>query len=103
MIVPASLIEFKRPEKTNTLKEKAKGKVGETGTTRAREVGGDWDKSSKGHSGKSFYYKSESSSKDKDKEKKPLACFLCEGLHRVRDCPKRSKLSAIAREEQQPE
>ncbi|OMO54028.1 Aspartic peptidase [Corchorus capsularis] len=32
-----------------------------------------------------------------------MACFLCEGPHRVRDSPKRSKLSAIAREEQQPE
>ncbi|OMO74467.1 reverse transcriptase [Corchorus capsularis] len=92
MTVAESLIEFKRPEKTNTPKEKGKGKVG-----------GDRDKSSKGGSGKSYSHKSESYNKDKDKEKWPLACFLCEGPHRVRDCPKRSKLSAIAREEQQPE
>ncbi|OMO77547.1 reverse transcriptase [Corchorus capsularis] len=92
MTVAKSLIEFKRLEKTNTPKEKGKGKVG-----------GDRDKSSKGGWGKSFSHKGESSNKDKDKEKRPLACFLCEGPHRVRDCPKRSKLSAIAREEQQPE
>ncbi|KAH1056553.1 hypothetical protein J1N35_034618 [Gossypium stocksii] len=34
----------------------------------------------------------------RENEKKPLKCFLCCGLYRMRDCPEQSKTSAISKE-----
>jgi hypothetical protein len=38
-----------------------------------------------------------------DKPRRPIECFLCEGLHLVRDCPSRGKLAALAQEMYQDE
>ncbi|OMP06995.1 hypothetical protein COLO4_07731 [Corchorus olitorius] len=78
--------------KGHTPKERDKG-----------EESGEEDEASEGGSRRSFSHRRESSRRNGDKDKKPLACFLCEGPHRVRDCPKRSKLSAIAKEDPQSE
>lgn len=37
--------------------------------------------------------------KDKEGEKKPMKCFFYNGLHRMQDSPKRSKLSVMSKEE----
>ena len=81
MTVAESLIEFKKSDSTKT-----KGKSG-----------GDKDGQKKSGNGKppakgKF-------TKDGDKKKEGFACYLCEGPHKARDCPKRNKLSAIAKEE----
>ena len=66
MTVAESLVEFKRPDKGDSSKNKGKGKVG-----------GDKEKPNKsGGSGKPPFYKGKSSKEgDKKEEKKPLACF----------------------------
>ncbi|OMO71031.1 Retrotransposon gag protein [Corchorus capsularis] len=97
MAVAESLIEFKKPEKGHLPKERAIG-----------EESGDEDEESEAGSSRSSSHRRASSRKnwDKrngDKDKKPLSCFLCEGPHRVKDYPKRSKLSAIVKEDPQSE
>ncbi|KAF7807841.1 Transposon Tf2-2 polyprotein [Senna tora] len=82
--VAESLIEFKKPDKPKTKDKGGKGKSG-----------------GEGNQSKTGSYKPESSKGSKEfksGEKPPLKCFLCEGPHQARDCPKKAKLSALVKE-----
>ena len=81
MIVAESLIELK---KSNSTKTKGKGGGNKDGQKKI----GNGKPSAKGKS-----------TKDREKKKERFVCFLCEGSHKARDCPKRNKLSAIAKKE----
>ncbi|KAF7828548.1 Transposon Ty3-I Gag-Pol polyprotein [Senna tora] len=87
--VAESLIEFKKPDKLKTKDKGGKGKSG-----------------GEGNQSKTGLYKPESSKGSKEfksGEKPPLKCFLCEGPHRARDCPKKAKLSALVKESEERE
>ncbi|KAF7821658.1 Transposon Ty3-I Gag-Pol polyprotein [Senna tora] len=87
--VAESLIEFKKPDKPKTKDKGGKGKSG-----------------GEGNQSKAGSHKPESSKGSKEfmsGEKPPLKCFLCEGPHRARDCPKKAKLSALVKESEECE
>ncbi|KAF7807946.1 Transposon Tf2-2 polyprotein [Senna tora] len=87
--VAESLIEFKKSDKP---KIKDKGGKGNSG--------------GEGNQSKAGSHKLESSKGSKEfkiGEKPPLKCFLCEGPHRARDCPKKAKLSALVKESEERE
>lgn len=80
-----SLVEFKRSNKGKAKPHKSKeggvaseGKAGDF-KNRKRKEGG-------------FKFKKPES---KNGDRPPIKCFLCEGPHRARKCPKRNKLSAL--------
>ncbi|CAL1372707.1 unnamed protein product [Linum trigynum] len=43
-----------------------------------------------------------SSSKGGKYEPKPMTCFLCDGPHRVRDCPRKARLAAMEAQDEEP-
>ena len=95
MTIAESLIELgiKKSDKFESFKPKGKG-----------NGGGDKDQKFKNNNeklstGKPRFYKPW----DKKKEKELVKCFLCDGPHRMRDCPKRTKLSSINKEDDEPE
>ncbi|KAF7807858.1 Transposon Ty3-I Gag-Pol polyprotein [Senna tora] len=87
--VAESLIDFKKPDKPKTKDKGGKGKSGGEGNQ--SKIGSYKPETSKG------------SKEFKSGEKPPLKCFLCEGPHRARDCPKKAKLSALVKESEERE
>ncbi|KAI5328460.1 hypothetical protein L3X38_027857 [Prunus dulcis] len=89
-----SLVEFKRSDQGDS---KFKGKKGGSGSgggdNKPKEGSKSGDKSD-GH--KSFWKKNDKGDKGKDKSK--LACYLCDGAHMMRDCPKKKALNAMNQE-----
>ncbi|KAF2308338.1 hypothetical protein GH714_040416 [Hevea brasiliensis] len=84
-----SLIEFRKSDKSKNDTKTHKGKSG--GEPPKHKKGGSkkWkskETTSKGDRPRKF---------DRPRDRPPLKCFLCDGPHRVRECPKRNTLSAL--------
>ena len=88
-----SLVEFKTVDKLDSSRSKGKGGGDKD---QNKEKNKDKDKPSNSGSEKPLFCKWKSSKNRDKKEREPQACFLCDGPHRMRDCPKRGKLAAIA-------
>ncbi|KAJ8627131.1 hypothetical protein MRB53_020438 [Persea americana] len=88
-----SLVEFKKTDKTDSSRNKGKGGGDKN---RDKKRGRDRDNPSKSGSGKPPFQKWKSSKDGGKKDREPQACFLCDGPHRMRGCPKQGKLAAIA-------
>ncbi|XP_050212403.1 uncharacterized protein LOC126663714, partial [Mercurialis annua] len=87
--IAESLIEFKRPEKPKSNKDKGgNGKSG--GDTQGKPS---YHKSNKFERG--------NSSKEYKGGDRPMKCFFCDGPHKARDCPKKAKLSALVEEDEE--
>ncbi|GFZ06587.1 hypothetical protein Acr_18g0007570 [Actinidia rufa] len=87
--VAESLIEFKRGDSSKAKGQKFhQGKSGGETSSQAKDASNTHNK------GKPSY--------DKVGGDKPkLRCFLCDGPHLVRECPKRAKLSALIQDEEE--
>ena len=110
--IAESLIEFKKPEKPRP-REKG-GMEGRGEDTRRNNEGSLWYETNKGGKGKSGgdssqrsegssrgYGTNRGSKEQSSGERLPLKCFLCDGPHRARDCPKKAKLSALTEEDEE--
>lgn len=84
--IAESLIEFRKVEKP---KPKDKGSKGKS-----------WGDP---HCSKVTTEKAKGSKEHQTRERPPISCFFCEGPHKARECPKKSKLSAFIEEREQEE
>ncbi|MBA0670146.1 hypothetical protein Goklo_029392 [Gossypium klotzschianum] len=104
MIVVESLIKFvPRKDKFKSSKPKGKSSDGEDKDGQVEfsdDNGGhsDDDKPEKASIRLGSIVRGIETKKGNKNEKKPMKCFLCCGLQKIQDYPKRSKLSAITKE-----
>ncbi|KAH7681712.1 Saposin-like protein [Dioscorea alata] len=84
--IAESLIEFKKPEKTKSFKDK--GFKGKNGGKSKKE---NFSKFSKPKEGRNT---------PESKEHPPLKCYFCDGPHFTRNCPNKSKISALVEEKE---
>ncbi|KAF2303183.1 hypothetical protein GH714_014403 [Hevea brasiliensis] len=82
--IAESLVEFQRSERSRTSPQKDRSEGGDSrgkdGSSKPKEV------------------QPRSQREDRGMQRPPLSCFLCDGPHRARECPKKSKLSALVEE-----
>lgn len=88
--IAESLIEFKKLEKPESLKDKG-GKGKSRGDSHGKEDPSKHEKFDKGKNTK------------EEKRKFTLKCYFCEESHKVRECPKKAKLSTLVEEREQEE
>ncbi|CAL1380625.1 unnamed protein product [Linum trigynum] len=81
-----ALTEYKKSERPNVSKNSK------------RKGGGDHRPHSKEGKG-SYQHGGSSKGARSGNFDKPMSCFLCNGPHKVRDCPKKSKLAALEKQE----
>lgn len=83
------LTDFKLTSKSNS-SESSSSKSKDKNKKKADKKAGSkkWDKGQK--------FKPWTDDKQKDKGNSSKGCFICEGPHRAKDCPKREKLNAIS-------
>ncbi|KAF2298379.1 hypothetical protein GH714_023386 [Hevea brasiliensis] len=82
--IAESLVEFQRSERSRTSPHKDRSEGG--------------DSEGKDRSSKPKEVHPRSQREDRGMQCPPLSCFLCDGPHRARECPKKSKLSALVEE-----
>ncbi|KAF2321336.1 hypothetical protein GH714_040405 [Hevea brasiliensis] len=88
--IAESLVEFQRSERSRTSPQKDRSE-GDNSEGK--------DGSSKFHKPKEGYPRSQR--EDRGMQRPPLLCFLCDGPHKARECPKKSKLSALVEEREE--
>ena len=95
MAVAESLVDYRRGDSSKP-KPPSKGNQAKGGGDKRSQGHTSKEGSSKGPSGK------DGKGKDKRKEFTPRTnCFLCDGPHWARDCPKRKTLNAMIEEKEQ--
>ncbi|KAF2282269.1 hypothetical protein GH714_044068 [Hevea brasiliensis] len=85
--IAESLVEFQRSERSRTSPQKDRcGEVTAKARIEAPQAEGGHPRSQR---------------EDRGMQRPPLSCFLCDGPHRARECPKKSKLSALVEEREE--
>ncbi|XP_008230434.1 PREDICTED: uncharacterized protein K02A2.6-like [Prunus mume] len=92
-----SLVEFKKKDQGDS---KSKGKKDSSGSSGGDNKPKEGSKSGdKSDSHKSSWKKNDKCDKGKDKSK--LACYLCDGVHMMWDCPQKKALNAMNQEKEE--
>ena len=96
MSVVDALVDYKytKPsgdDEKHKSNEKGKDKQKKNGKKNKDEQKRNWGNMSKGESS--------TSQQSKEQPKLNASCFICNGLHRERDCPKHKKLNAMVAED----
>ncbi|XP_044497624.1 uncharacterized protein LOC123219699 [Mangifera indica] len=93
--IAESLVEYRKPEKS---KDPRHGKSRSGDRHHYKEGPRDHNK----HKGKAVQ-KDQRDQQDKGHWRGPPKCFLCDGEHFVRECPKRSRLAALVEDRPDPQ
>ena len=97
MSIANALVDYKfnkpnRDDEKCKSKDKGKDKQKKDGKKNKDKQKKNWGNKSKGESS--------TSQQSKEQPKLNAGCFICNGSHRARDCPKREKLNAMVAEDE---